>query len=228
MLRRSVILLGIVLLLGMTGCTKAAGDAPVTVPEETSEEKEAMTPVESSGSEEGSGETGVPAGAEEGSVETGVPAGAEAGTDTGSELMGYFGEDISRAKEAFSSMEEMGEYENLALYMDKEEEYDGVLAGPEFSVDSDLQIVGIAYSGKKYTLAGLSTAMTMQDAMGSLKGEGWTLSDVDFAHGTAQYVVSFDKDSQTLSIVSTDEGEFGKTEESDVTGNVERISVVKK
>jgi len=226
MLKKSVILLGIVLMLGTTGCTKASGDAPAAVPEETSE-KEVMTPVESTGAEGGSGETGASTG-ESGSGETGASEGAETGIDTGSELMGYFGENISRAKDAFSNIEEMGEYENLTLYMDKEEEYDGVLAGPEFNVDSDLQIVGIAYSGKKYTLAGISTAMTMQDAMGSLKEEGWTLSGVDFAHGTAQYVVSFDKDGLTLSMVSTDEGEFGKTEESDVTGSVERISVVKK
>ena len=156
----------------------------------------------------------------------------ERNIDSDGELMDYYGKNIDDLMPDFPDLEisaQEGIYDkNGAQYIDKEEEFDGMLSGPSFDVDSKFNIVGITYSGRRFTLAGLCAAMTMDDAIATAKENGWTFSDVDFAHGTAQYVANYTKDDMILTIISTDEGEFGKSEESDLTGSVETVSVSKK
>ena len=155
----------------------------------------------------------------------------ERNIDADAELMDYYGHNIDELMSVFPELEissEEGIYDkNGAQYLDKEEEFDGMLSGPSFDVDSKSNIVGITYSGRRFTLAGLCAAMTIDDAIKTAKEDGWKFSDVGFAHGTAQYVANYTKDDMTLTIVSTDEGEFGKSEESDLTGSVETVSVSK-
>ena len=151
--------------------------------------------------------------------------------ETTTELMDYYGQNIDDLMSDFPDLEissEEGIYDvNGAQYIDKTEEADGRLLGPEFDVDGDFIIVGITYSGNKFTLSGVGIGMTMDEAISLLKSEGWEFSNVDYAHGTAQYIANYTKDDRMLTLVSTDEGEFGKSEESDLTGNVETVSVQK-
>ncbi len=152
--------------------------------------------------------------------------------DADGELMDFYGKNIDDLTADFPNLEIMaqeGMYDKEgAQYIDKEEEFDGVLSGPSFDVDKDFNIVGITYSGRRFVLAGLCAAVDIKDAIAIVKENGWEFSDVDFAHGTAQYVANYTKDDMILTIVSTDEGEFGKTEESDLTGFVETVAVTKK
>ena len=193
------------------GCgTQGSGD----VPEGTS----AAAPAEVSGTE--------------GEEQQDVPADEEAPVvEPSTELKDYYGLNVDDLMADFPDLEitaDEGTYDkNGAQYMDKKEQYDGVLAGPTFDVDKDFNIVGITYGGKKFTLFGIKTGMDMQEAIKAAKADGWEFSNVDFAHGTAQYVVNMTKDDKTLTLISDAEGEFGRSEESDVSGNVATISLTK-
>lgn len=149
-----------------------------------------------------------------------------------SDLMDYFGQSIEDVSSLFPDLEVMsneGYYDkNGTVYIDKEEEFDGVLSGPQFDTDSDANIVGITYSGRRFAVAGLSSAMKVEDAIETLKKDGWTFSETGVTHGTAQYYAVYSKDDKELSFVTTGEGEFGKDKESDLTGSIESISVALK
>ena len=159
---------------------------------------------------------------------------SEAGKDKASshELMDYFGKNIEDVACDFPSLEisvNEGIYDKSgAQFIDKEEEEDGRLCGPTFDVDSNGAVAGIEYSGSKHSLSGFTAGMAMKDIMEDLKKDGWVLSNVDLTHGTSQIYVLFEKDDMEICIVSDAEGEFGHTEESDVTGNADIISVSKK
>ncbi len=148
------------------------------------------------------------------------------------ELMDYFGKNIEDVACDFPSLEisvNEGIYDKSgAQFIDKEEEEDGRLCGPTFDVDSNGGVAGIEYSGSKHSLYDLATGTPMTDAVDRLKKDGWTVVNVDLTHGTSQIYVLFEKDDMEICIVSDAEGEFGHTEESDVTGNIDIISVSKK
>lgn len=155
-------------------------------------------------------------------------------TDTAAsyELMDYFGANIEDVACDFPSLEisvNEGIYDKGgAQFIDKTEEEDGRLCGPTFDVDSNGVVAGIEYSGKEHSLSGFTAGMAMKDIMDDLKKDGWSLSNVDLTHGTSQIYVLFEKDDTEICIVSDAEGEFGHTEESDVSGNADIISVSKK
>lgn len=204
--RISMMITAMIMAVAMTGCSaKVNVNTSVSLNEASSEDNEEV------------------------SGDAGHVADEERNIDADGELMDYYGANIDELMPVFPNLEissDEGIYDkNGAQYIDKEEEFDGMLSGPSFDVDSDHNIVGITYSGRRFVLAGLCAAMTIDDAIKTVKENGWEFSDVDFAHGTAQYVANYTKDGMMLTIVSTDEGEFGKTEESDLTGSVETVSV---
>ena len=211
MLRKSIsiIIVAAIMAVGMTGC-----GAEVNVNTAVAQN-------------EATAEDGAPS--EDTVQDDGRIVDEERNIDADGELMDYFGKNIDELMSDFPNLEifsEEGIYDkNGAQYIDKEEEFDGVLSGPTFDVDSDNNIVGITYTGRRFVLEGLCAAMTIDDAIKTVKENGWEFADVDFAHGTAQYVMNYTKGDMMLTIVSTDEGEFGKSEESDVTGSVETVSV---
>lgn len=151
---------------------------------------------------------------------------------TSYELKDYFGKNIEDVAIDFPSLEisvNEGIYDkDGAQFIDKKEEEDGKLCGPTFDVDSNGVVVGIEYSGSVHSLSGLTTGMAMKDIMEDLKKDGWSVSNVDLTHGTSQIYVLFEKDDTEICIVSDAEGEFGHTEESDVSGNADIISISKK
>ncbi len=217
-------LMAMIMATGMIGCKSSedVSTAPETV----------ETPVPESPEEKITETTGEPAGESADTTEEVVQEPEDRNIDADGELMDFYGKNIDDLMADFPGLEitaQEGIYDKEgAQYMDKEEEFDGVLSGPTFDVDKDFNIVGITYSGRRFVLAGLCAAVDINDAKSILKENGWEFSDVDFAHGTAQYVANYTKDDMILTIVSTDEGEFGKTEESDLTGFVETVSVTKK
>ena len=101
------------------------------------------------------------------------------------------------------------------------------LAGPFFTIDNNGDVIGIHYGGKKFTLCEIAVGMSMSEAADLAKSHGFNFSRVEIAHGTAKYVAIYDNGVEELSIVSDADGEFGKTEESDVTGNVDDIVIYK-
>lgn len=111
-------------------------------------------------------------------------------------------------------------------YSAKEEKaFDGLsLAGPFVDVNADNLITGITYSGTKYCLSRVWVGDSMDYAGRFLKENGFTFKSVDFAHGTAQYVVTYAADGIEIILVSDESGDFDKSEESDVTGCVAIIS----
>lgn len=146
----------------------------------------------------------------------------EAGFEDGTDLMDFFGSSIDDALSAIPGLEEDGEQ-----YSAKEEvSMDGVsLAGPFFSVDADGNVCGLTYSGTIYCVETLWVGTSMEYSGEYLKDLGWEFVSVDFAHGTAQYVVTYAKDNMELVLVSDESGDFDKSEESDVVGCIASISV---
>ncbi len=219
--RFSVIAIVLVAAFAITGCSKGADAGNTPVAEETPTPvpaaEETPTPVPEE----------TPAPEEEKEEETKIE---DDGIET--DLMDYFGQSIEEVSSLFPNLEIMsneGYYDkNGTVYIDKEEEFDGVLSGPEFDTDSDSNIVGITYSGRNYAVAGLYVTMTVAEATDTLKKDGWTFSEVGVTHGTAQYYAVYGKDDLELSFVSTDDGVFGKDKESDITGFVQSISVAKR
>lgn len=230
--------MALIMATGTIGCGSSADVAPAPAADEvstTESAKEAEAPAAEEPAEEPAEEE-TPS--EESAVEDNTSASdgrivdEERNIDADGELMDFYGKNIDDLMADFPSLEisaQEGIYDkDGAQYIDKEEEFDGVLSGPSFDVDKDFNIVGITYSGRRFVLAGLCAAVDIKDAIDIVKENGWEFSDVDFAHGTAQYVANYTKDDMILTIVSTDEGEFGKTEESDLTGFVETVAVTKK
>ncbi|MCR4908625.1 MAG: hypothetical protein K5985_07310 [Lachnospiraceae bacterium] len=106
---------------------------------------------------------------------------------------------------------------------------DGIaLAGPFFTVDKDGTVVGVNYGGQTYSVCGITAGMPMSEAAEIAKSHGFTFSDVEIAHGTAKYVVIYDNGEMRLCITSDADGDFSKTGESDVTGNVDGILLTTK
>lgn len=100
------------------------------------------------------------------------------------------------------------------------------LAGPFFTVNNEGSVVGISYGGKNYSVCGITVGSPMSAAAEIAKSHGFTFADVEIAHGTAKYVAIYENDNMQLCITSDAEGEFGVTEESDVTGNVDSILLI--
>lgn len=141
------------------------------------------------------------------------------------DLMTFLGNPIDDALVQISGLVEDGEQ-----YSAKEEKSsDGIsLAGPFIDVDADGTVTGITYSGETYSVGTLWVGISMEYSGADLKDLGWEFQSVDFAHGTAQYVVTYTKDDMEMILVSDESGDFDKSEESDVTGCIATITVQKK
>ena len=137
------------------------------------------------------------------------------------DLMDYLGGSVDDASVVIPALEQDGEQ-----YSSKEEvAADGSLAGPFMDVDADGIVTGITYSGEVFSVESLWVGTSMADSGQYLKDLGWEFQGVDFAHGTAQYVVTYALNDMELVLVSDEAGDFDKSEESDVTGCIATISV---
>ena len=150
---------------------------------------------------------------------------AEASTEAGTDLMDFMGSPVEEACAAVEGLEKDGDQYSAR----EEKSMDGLsLAGPFIDVDANGIVTGITYSGEKYCVETLWVGTSMEYSGQFLKDLGWEFRNVDFAHGTAQYVVTYAKDNMELILVSDEAGDFDKSEESDVTGCVATISVYNK
>ncbi|MCR5233490.1 MAG: hypothetical protein K6E53_06225 [Lachnospiraceae bacterium] len=102
------------------------------------------------------------------------------------------------------------------------------LAGPFFTVDKEGTVVGVNYGGHDFCVCEIEAGMPMSEAAENAKLHGFEFSRVEIAHGTAKYVSIYDNGEVELCITSDADGDFSKTEESDVTGNVDSILIIKK
>ena len=102
------------------------------------------------------------------------------------------------------------------------------LAGPFFTVNNEGTVVGVNYGGHNYSVCEIEAGMPMGEAAQMARIHGFNFSRVEIAHGTATYVSIYDNGDVLLCISSDAEGDFKKTEESDVTGNVDSIRIIKK
>lgn len=102
------------------------------------------------------------------------------------------------------------------------------LAGPFFYIDNDGKVVGINYGGREYSVCKITLGMSMSEAQEIVKSQGYEFSSVEIAHGTAKYVAIYEKDGIVISIASDADGDFNKTEENDVTGNADSITIYNK
>ena len=149
-------------------------------------------------------------------------AGTAADTEALSDLAIYFGADIEQALAGIPGLEDsIGDGTEYGLR--DEVTAEGVLAGPFIYVDAQKKINGISYGGTKFSLAGISTGMPMEDAGKIAKDAGWKFVSVTFAHGTAHQVVTYENGDRELVVVSDADGDFGRSEESDIMGNVESV-----
>lgn len=147
------------------------------------------------------------------------------------DLFDYFEADIDHVASDFPDIQYDDSYKNsedtteISPPADTMETMsDGLaLAGPFFTVDKDGTVVGISYGGRTYSVCGITAGMPMSEAAEIAKSHGFTFSHVDIAHGTAKYVAIYDNGEMRLCITSDADGDFGRTEESDVTGNVDGI-----
>ena len=101
------------------------------------------------------------------------------------------------------------------------------LAGPFFSIDKDGTVVAVNYGGTTYCICEICVGMSMEEAADLAKTHDFTFSHVEIAHGTAKYVSIYDNGEYQLCIASDADGDTNKTEESDVTGNVDSILISK-
>lgn len=112
---------------------------------------------------------------------------------------------------------------------DMEKMSDGLaLAGPFFSINKEGKVVGISYGGKTYCVNGISIGTPVSEAIETVKKSGFKFNRVEIAHGTAKYVAIYDNGDTELCIVSDEDGNTQKTEEGDVTGNVDMINIYTK
>lgn len=141
------------------------------------------------------------------------------------DLMDFFGKNVEDACAAIAGLEKDGEQ-----YSSKDEKaFDGVaIAGPFIDVDANGNVTGITYSGTTYSVETLWVGTSVEYSGEFLKDRGWEFQDVDFAHGTAQYVVTYTKDNMQIVLISDESGDFNKSEESDVTGCIATITVSNK
>ena len=102
------------------------------------------------------------------------------------------------------------------------------LAGPFFTVNKEGTVVGINYGGHDYCVCEIEAGMPMSKAAENARLHGFKFSRVEVTHGTAKYVSIYDNGDVELFITSDEDGDFSKTEESDVTGNVDSILISKK
>lgn len=141
------------------------------------------------------------------------------------DLIDFLGNPIDDALPKISGLVEDGEQYSSS----EETSLDGLsLAGPFMDVDEDGNVTSITYSGALYSVETLWVGNAMDVSGLDLKDLGWEFVGVDFAHGTAQYVVTYAKDNMELTLVSDESGDFDKSEESDVTGCIASISVYNK
>ena len=147
------------------------------------------------------------------------------------DLYDYFEANIDHVATDFQELQYDDSYKNSDITTDisgptdtMETMADGLaLAGPFFTVDKEGTVIGISYGGGMYSVCGITTGMLMSEAAEIAKSHGFTFSRVEIAHGTAKYIAVYDNAGMELYISSDADGDFGKTEESDVTGNVESI-----
>lgn len=146
----------------------------------------------------------------------------ETGFEEVVDLMSFLGGNVDEACLMIPGLEAEGD-----CYGAKEEKaMDGLaLAGPFFYVDAEGTINTITYSGQLYCIESLWVGTSMADSGEYLKDLGWEFKEVGFANGTAAYVVTYTKDDMELILVSDEAGDFDKSEESDVTGCIDTISV---
>lgn len=153
---------------------------------------------------------------------------------SGLDLFDYFECSIEDVASAFPDLEYDDSYKtNTESSTTFSEPTDGMetlsdglaLAGPFFSVDNEGTVVGIYYGGKNQTICGLCGGMDMKEAGEIAKGHGFEFSRLDVAHGTANYVAVYNNGEMELAISSDAEGDTGKLEESDITGNVDSVSL---
>ena len=153
--------------------------------------------------------------------------------ENGSDLIDYYGMNIDDVVIDFPDLQYDNSYKTgdeiteVSVPADKMERMsDGVaLAGPFFLIDQKGTVVGINYGGLTYCICKVSVGMPMSEAADLVKSQGFQFADVEIAHGTAKYVAIYDNGEIQLSITSDADGDFGKTEESDVTGNVDCIMI---
>lgn len=138
------------------------------------------------------------------------------------DLMDYLGSPVEDLCAVVPALEKDGEQ-----YSAQEEvAADGLtLAGPFADVDADGIVTGVTYSGELFSIGTLWMGTSMADSGQALKDLGWQFENVDFAHGTAQYVVTYSMNDMELVLISDEAGDFDKSEESDVTGCIATISV---
>ena len=153
---------------------------------------------------------------------------------SGLDLFDYFECSIEDIASAFPDLEYDDSYKtNTESSTTFSEPTDGMetlsdglaLAGPFFSVDNEGTVVGIYYGGKNQTICGLCGGMDMKEAGEIAKSHGFEFSRLDVAHGTAAYVAIYNNGEMELAISSDAEGDISKTEESDITGNVDSVSL---
>lgn len=138
------------------------------------------------------------------------------------DLISFMGQPIADVCKAIPELEKDGNQYSATT----EKSTDGIsLAGPFIDIDAKENVTGITYGGAKYCIDTVWTGTSMEEAGKLIKERGWTFQSVDFAHGTAQYVVTYTKDNMELVLVSDESGDFSKSEESDVIGCVATISI---
>ncbi len=151
----------------------------------------------------------------------------------GTDLADYYGKTIDDIAGAFPDLQYDDSYKTsvdatvISGPTDTMEKMsDGLaLAGPYFAIDNDGKVVGVRYGGKKYKVCGITAGIPVSEAADIAKSNGYRFSSVEVAHGTAKYVAMYENGEAELSIVSDADGDFYKTEESDVTGNVDDLMI---
>ena len=101
------------------------------------------------------------------------------------------------------------------------------LGGPFFTIDKSGTVVGVNYGGKTYCVCQISVGMPMSEAKELAKQQDFKFSRVEITHGTAKYVAIYDNGQYELCITSDEDGNTGKTDESDVEGNVDCLLINK-
>ena len=153
------------------------------------------------------------------------------------DLYDYFGKNIDDVAVDFPSLQYDDSYKTSSEdttgisepTWDMEKMSDGLaLAGPFFTINKEGKVVGISYGGKTYCVNGISIGTPVSEAIETVKNSGFKFNRVEITHGNAKYVAIYDNGDTELCIVSDEDGNTQKTEEGDVTGNVDMINIYTK
>ena len=142
------------------------------------------------------------------------------------DLYYFYGKTIDDIKVFFPNLKDEEIGDGSEYYIDEEEIVDGAYSGPSFSLSDDGIVNNVSYSGNRYSMNGIVVGMDYQEAVKTIKSQGWSNQSFGFVHGLGTAYLVYQKGDQQLYLESNEGSSKHSLEEYEVTGKVSRITIM--